>query len=55
MQGLMAHEHSPHGKVLGREVTKAGAFWNFGKMADMLEVWAGGKAGGREEATATSR
>lgn len=54
-QGLMADEHSPHGRVLGREATKSGAFWNFGKMGDVHEAWAGREAGGREEATAISR
>lgn len=54
-QGLMADEHRPHGSVLGREATKSGAFWNFGKMADVHEARARGEAGGREEATAISR
>lgn len=55
MQGLMADEHRRHGRVLGREVTKPGACWNFGKMADVHEAWAGGEAGGREEAPTISR
>lgn len=55
MQGLMADEHSSHGRALGREGTKPGACWDFGKMADVRGAWAGGEAGGREEAPAISR
>lgn len=55
MQGPVANGRSPHGRVLSREVTRSGAFWNFGKMAGCVWSMGGGEAGGREEVTAVSR
>lgn len=49
MQGLMANERSPHGRIPGSEVTTSGAFWNFGKMAGCVRSmgWRGSRRQGR--------
>lgn len=55
MQGLVADESSPQGRVLGREVTRSGAFWDFGKMAGCVWSMSWRRGGGREEVTSASR
>lgn len=55
MQGLVADECSPQGRVLEREVTRSGAFWDFGKMAGCVWSMSWRRGGGREEVTSVSR